>query len=58
MSAPGIIIRLELEAAPLVIADFLNDGEMARMNDWLDHHPAQAELIARALELAEAERAA
>jgi hypothetical protein len=58
VSAPALIIRIELERRPVVYADYLHEGEGLRMLDWLRHHPAQAELIERALELAKRERAA
>lgn len=58
MSAPAVTICIEFEAAPRVMADCLNSDEMDHMNLWLDRHPELAELVARAIELAETRRAA
>jgi hypothetical protein len=57
--APAIVIRLELEAVPVVYVQTLNEAEERRLTDWVtDAHPEYGELVARALELAEAKRAA
>lgn len=58
MSAPAVVIVLELEARPRVIVGTLDDGEAARLRDWLDAHPELLMLITRALELDDRERAA
>jgi hypothetical protein len=58
VTAPSVHIVLELEAAPRVYCDYLHDGEDARMVDWLAGHDEYRELIDRALEVAERERAA
>jgi hypothetical protein len=58
VSAPAVIIRLELEKAPAIYHDCAREGDYARLIDWLRAHPAQADLVARALELARLERAA
>jgi hypothetical protein len=54
----SITIRVALEAAPVVWRDFGDDGDERRMRDWLDAHPDYWELIDRAVELIEQERAA
>jgi len=51
-----ILIRLKCEAEPLVCADVLTEGEAARLDDWLDAHPAYRELVDLAVELTEKER--
>jgi hypothetical protein len=58
MSPPAVIIYLPLEAAPYVVFDYLDDGDSARVADWLDEHPAYLELVERAVRLAEEARAA
>jgi hypothetical protein len=58
MNAPAIVIRLELEAAPRIVCDYLLEEEEVRMLDWLRAHPAQEDLVTRALEIARMERAA
>ena len=58
MSPPAVVIRIPLEGAPTVLADYLDSGEEDRMRDWLDAHPEYRRLIAEALTLAATERAA
>jgi hypothetical protein len=58
VSAPAIVIRLELEQPTRLHHDCMTDGEYARLLDWLRTHPAQAALVARAIELVDQERAA
>ena len=58
MAAPSVQIVLALEASPQIICDYLHEHEAVRMDDWLRAHPDYVELIARARELAERERAA
>jgi hypothetical protein len=58
MNAPALIVRLELEAAPLVFIDALDGAEEARLRDWLDSNQGYGDLVARALELAAEARAA
>jgi len=58
VSPPAIIIRFDLEAAPLVFVDYLSDAEERRMDDWLDAHPEYRALIEDAVELAEQEQRA
>jgi hypothetical protein len=56
--APVIVIELGLESMPRVRLICENDGEEARVVDWIRAHDGLAELVARALELAEEARAA
>jgi hypothetical protein len=58
MSGPAVLIVLGIEERPSVRIDALNEGEQARMLDWIESHPDFLELIGRAYELAESERAA
>lgn len=58
MSAPAIVIRLELEEPLRVFAAWLCEGDELRMRLWLRDHPEHADLVARAMELAEEEPAA
>jgi hypothetical protein len=59
VNAPAVIIRLEYEGPPVVYCDALHDGDEQRLAFWLvDTRPEYGELVARALELAERERAA
>ena len=51
MTAPAVVIRLELEAAPCVIIDAVNDAELARLADWIHARPGIAELVTFAIEL-------
>jgi hypothetical protein len=57
--APTLMILLELESkAPRVVVGFNNDGEEHRLADWIQSQDGLADLVARALELAEEEQAA
>jgi hypothetical protein len=58
VNAPAILIVLGLEERPSVRIDCLDESEQARMLDWVESHPVYLELISRAFELAESERAA
>jgi hypothetical protein len=58
VSPPAVILRFELEAAPIVFADYLDETEADRMDDWLDEHPEYRRLIREAVQLAEEARAA
>jgi hypothetical protein len=55
---PAITIELGLESAPRVLLHCGSDSEEARVSDWVRSHDELAELVARALELAEEARAA
>lgn len=55
---PAVLIELGLESAPRVLIHSMNDSEQARVVDWIQAHGELAELVARALELAEEARAA
>jgi hypothetical protein len=56
--APAVLIELALESAPRVVIHSMNDSEEARVVDWIRSHDDLAELVVRALELAEEARAA
>lgn len=58
MSAPAILIRLELEAAPRLFIDAVSDREHDRILDWIASHPDYVRLIHAALELERREKAA
>jgi hypothetical protein len=51
VSAPAILIRLELEAAPRLLVEALSEQEHDRLVDWLETHPDYLELVRRALAL-------
>jgi hypothetical protein len=54
MSAPAIVIRLEIESSPVVYADVVSESEERRLGDWLASHPEQAELVRLAETMREA----
>jgi len=56
VNAPAIVIRLEFEARPRIVCDWLDETDERRMRDWLDSHPELLELLARACEIANRER--
>jgi hypothetical protein len=58
VSAPAILIRLELEAAPRLLVDAVSEQEHDRLCDWLEAHPAYVDLVQQALALERQERAA
>jgi hypothetical protein len=58
MSGPAVLIVLVLEERPSVRIDALSEGDALRMSDWLAAHPRYADLVERAIELAEPEGAA
>jgi hypothetical protein len=58
MSAPAVVVRFELEAAPRLYADATTEAEMARLLDWINAHPDHVDLIDRARELVAHEKAA
>jgi hypothetical protein len=55
---PRITIELGLETPPRVLIHCTNDSEQSRVVDWIQAHDELAELVVRALELAEEARAA
>ncbi len=57
MTAPAIVIRLELEAAPKLYVDAVNSAEHDRLLDWIGSQPHYLRLIQAAIDL-EAERRA
>jgi hypothetical protein len=60
VSAPAIVIRLELERSPVVVVDCLREDERLRLIDWIEAHPRYRAIVAaaRALELEAREQAA
>ena len=58
MSAPAILIRLELEAPPKVLIDALHEQDHDRLLDWLEAHPEYLALVQEALLLAPERRVA
>jgi hypothetical protein len=58
MSAPAVVIRLELEAPPRLFADALGKNEWKRLSDWLSAHPRYLRLIQEAIALETEERTA
>jgi hypothetical protein len=56
---PSLTIVMRLEATPRIYSDCVDDWESSRMLDWIGSHPELAELLDRAIEIAERwERAA
>jgi hypothetical protein len=51
MSAPALIIRLEVEAAPRLVCDVISESEEERLIDWIDAHPELVDLVVRAFRL-------
>jgi hypothetical protein len=45
MSAPAVVIRLEIEEPVVVYVDALGKSEYVRLLDWLDAHPALRDLL-------------
>jgi hypothetical protein len=58
VTTPAVIIRIPLEHPVSVYMDATNDGEGARLLDWVNAHPDLVDLVHRAFELADRERAA
>ncbi len=54
----GILIELEVEAAPVVRIVCCNEGEETRIKDWLRAKADYGDLVTRALELAQEARTA
>ncbi len=55
---PAVLIELRVEAAPRVLVCCMTEAEETRVVDWIRSHNGLAELVQRALELAEEARAA
>ena len=56
---PSIVIELDVEEkAPRVYVRAMTDGQEARITDWIRSQDGLADLVDRALELAEEARAA
>jgi hypothetical protein len=53
---PSLTIRLALEAPPVVSFDCLNDGDEARLTDWILSKPELVDLLDRALLIAQRRR--
>ena len=58
MSAPAVVVRFELKAAPRLWVDALTDSEERRLWEWIASRDDLLALVARALELAEEAKAA
>ena len=58
MSAPSITIRLSIEDRLRLSLDCISESEERRLVDWLSAKPEYLDLITRAIELADEERAA
>jgi hypothetical protein len=58
VSAPAVVVRFELEAAPRLWVDALTDSEERRLWEWIASRDDLLALVARALELAEEAKAA
>jgi hypothetical protein len=56
--APSVCIVLGLEASPSVHVDALDESEATRLGDWLTAHDDYIDLVSRAQDLAERDRAA
>jgi hypothetical protein len=50
---PAIVIELGLETAPRVLIHSMNESEGTRVIDWIRSRDELADLVVRALELAE-----
>jgi hypothetical protein len=53
VSAPAIVIRLEFEAAPKVLADFPHEDDELRVLLWIDAHSELLEILHCALQAQE-----
>lgn len=56
--APRVLIEFPIEAAPQVRIICVSGTEERRLLDWILSHDEFAEILGRALELSEQERAA
>jgi hypothetical protein len=51
-SAPAVLIRIDFESRrPRVLPDYIDEGDRARMHDWITSQPELLDLVARAIEL-------
>jgi hypothetical protein len=48
---PAVLIVLAVEARPAVLVNAINEGEYARLKDWLRAHPELLALLDAAYEL-------
>jgi hypothetical protein len=51
VSAPAVIIRIELEGPIVVYSDALREGEQLRLEDWVRADADRLEIVERALDL-------
>jgi hypothetical protein len=56
--APSVTVVLELERAPVVLMDALNEGEAERLTDWIRTHDEYVDLVQQAIDLSRWQRAA
>ena len=52
MTAPALVIRLELERRPQVREEAMSEGEATRLADWIKSHESLRQLVEDALLLA------
>jgi hypothetical protein len=57
MSAPAVVIRLEIEAMPKIFPDVVSESEYERLIDWLESHEELRMLLVFADQLREGMRA-
>jgi hypothetical protein len=50
---PQIVIAIGVEAAPRVFADYANESEQQRLEDWVNSQDALVELVCLAFEIEE-----
>jgi hypothetical protein len=58
MSAPAVVIRLELEAAPKIFPDVVSESEYERLIDWVETHEELRGLLVFAQQLRDQAEAA
>jgi hypothetical protein len=56
--SPAFLIHLSVENAPIVFADVQNDGDEARLLNWIESQPPLLDLFSRAVDLQGEARAA
>jgi len=52
VTAPALVIRLELERRPQVREEAMSEGEATRLADWIKSHESLRQLVEDALLLA------
>jgi hypothetical protein len=45
MTAPAVVIRLELESSPRVCYDVMSESEQRRLSDWINCKPELLEIV-------------